>query len=243
MTLAEFARLSNVAGAEEVEKVRLLAFFAHKTAAQVEFSLNDVRTWFLALHLAEPNASRLRGKLVASRSFLRGAGPNSFRLHATDLDELQALFPGVRSGSEDVVSDDTLLPRPLYENTRGFIEALAKQINAAYEYNIFDGCAVLMRRLAEVLLILSYEHLNIETSIQDAGGNYFFLERIAADAKVNSTLRLSRNSKVFLDEFRTLGNFAAHKIYFTARRTDIRNVAAEYRALVEELLYKSGIRK
>lgn len=243
MTLDDFARLAGVANADEVEKVRLLAFYFHKTQAKVEFKVDDVADWLVGIHLAAPNRSRLRGKLAGSRSFVRGATANSFRLHATDLDELQARFPGLRSGSEEVVSDDSILPLPLYENTRGFVEALAKQINASYEYNIFDGCAVLMRWLAEVLLILSYEHLNIESAIQDASGNYVQLERIVADAKNNTTLRLSRNSKTFLDEFRTLGNFAAHKIYFTARRTDVRNVATEYRALIEELLYKSGIRK
>lgn len=33
--------------------------------------------------------------------------------------------------------------------------------------NIFDGCAVLMRRLEEVLLILSYAHLKIEAASKD----------------------------------------------------------------------------
>jgi hypothetical protein len=243
MTLSEFARVSRLATAEELEKVRLLAFYFHKTSAKTDFTIRDVSDWLLILHLAAPNPSRLRGKLAVARSFIRGKSPNTFRLHAVDLDELQAIYPGLRSGSEDVVSEDTILPLPLYADTRGFVEALAKQINAAYEYNIFDGCAVLMRRLAEVLLILSYEHLNTEASILDSAGNYMPLERIVTDAKTNTKLRLSRNSKAFMDEFRTLGNFAAHKIYFTARRTDVKNVSGEYRALIEELLYKAGIRK
>jgi len=150
--------------------------------------------------------------------------------------------PGIHVASEDVISDDLILPRPLYENTRGFIESLSKQINASYEFNIFDGCAVLMRRLLEILLILSYEHLKIEAAIQDPHGNYLMLERIANDAKSNKVLKLSRDAKSVLDDFRTIGNFSAHKIYYNCRRSDLKKIAVHYRATIEELLYKSGIR-
>jgi len=129
-----------------------------------------------------------------------------------------------------------------YQNTRGYVESLAKQINASYEHNLFDGCAVLMRRLVEVMLILSYRHLKIESAIQDTAGNYQMLEGIIGDAKTNSTLALSRNSKNSLDTFRQLGNFSAHKIEYTCRREYISPHIQEYRALVVELLHKAAIR-
>lgn len=242
MTLDAFARACSLLGLSELEKVRHLAYYHHKAEGKTEFTLDDVASWFAQLGLARPNTSRLRTRLRESRSFVLGSTGNSHRLHAVDLDELQAAYPGLSSQSEDVTSDDTLLPRPLYEGTRGFIEALARQINASYEYNIFDGCAVLMRRLAEVLLILAYEHSNTESEIQDATGNYVGLEKIIDNARNNATLRLSRNTKGFLDQLRTLGNFAAHKIYFTTRRRDIQGISTEYRAMVEELLYKAGIK-
>ena len=243
MTLDEFARTSSLSSAGELDRVRLLAYFHHKTAGKTEFSLADIATWFSERHLAEPNKSRLRSKLLASRSFIRGSSPATYRLHAVDLGELQSAYPGIHVLSEEVVSGDALLPRSLYDGTRGFVEALASQINAAYEYNIFDGCAVLMRRLAEVLLILSYENHNIEGEILDGNGNYMLLERIVANAKANSTLKLSRNTKNFLDQFRMLGNFAAHKIYFNTRRGDVQGQATEYRAMIEELMYKAGVRR
>lgn len=243
MTLDDFARASALFGMSEVEKVRHLAFFHHKTTGAGDFSLEDVDSWFDRLHLAHPNPSRLRKRLLESRSFIRGTTQGTHRLHAIDLGELQGAFPGIHIQSEEVSSGDALLPRSLYEGTRGFVEALARQINAAYEYNIFDGCAVLMRRLAEVLLILSYEYNNCEAEIVDPGGNYLSLVSIAANAKGHRTLKFSKNTKAFLDEFRTLGNFAAHKIYFTTRRPDIQGHATEYRAMIEELMYKSGIRR
>jgi hypothetical protein len=115
-------------------------------------------------------------------------------------------------------------------------------MNSAYEHNIFDGCAVLMRRLVEVLLILSYRHLGIEAEIQDADGNYVILDGIITNAVQNKKLGLSRNSRQHLDTYRKLGNFSAHKIEYICRREYIQPHIQDYRALSVELLHKSGIR-
>ena len=243
MKLEAFAKSAAIFDQTEVEKVRLIAYFQHKAAGMREFCLEDIRSWFENLHLHAPNTSRLKERLEKSKSFVRGSSPGSWKLHAIDLDELQGIFPGITSHSEEIESTDCILPRSLYENTRGFIELLSRQINASYEYNIFDGCAVLMRRLVEVLLILSYEHNQIDSEIQDGNGQYLPLEKIIANAKNHTTLRLARDTKVMLDELRSIGNFAAHKIYFNCRRPDLQRVISNYRATVEELLYKSGIRK
>ncbi|MBN2000934.1 hypothetical protein JW935_25540 [candidate division KSB1 bacterium] len=243
LKLRDFCRDTSLLAKSELEKVRLLAFFYQKTKGVTEFTIEDVFSWFESLDLPRPNSSRLLSKMRKSRVFVKGKKSNSFRIHAIELDELQATYPGVHTESEEVISEDTVLPRPVYENSRGFTESLAKQINASYEYNIHDGCAVLMRRLLEVLLILAYEHLGIEQEIQDNNNQYLPLEVIIKDAKQNKTLNLSRDSKAVLDDFRLLGNFSAHKIYYNCRRADLRPILATYRATVEELLYKSGIRK
>lgn len=243
MKLNEFSKLCGLLDHSEIEKVRLLAYYHQKTEGLREFGMGILRRWFNELHLHEPNIARLKARIEKSQSFVRGSSAGLWKLHAIDLDELQTLYPGIASNSEEVESTDCVLPLPVYEGTRGFIEILAKQINASFEYNIFDGCAVLMRRLIEILLILSYEHLEIESMVQDGSGQYLPLERIIAEAKSNTKLRLSRDTKSMLDELRTLGNFAAHKIYFNCRRADLQRVIGNYRATVEELLYKSGIRK
>jgi hypothetical protein len=99
-----------------------------------------------------------------------------------------------------------------------------------------------MRRLVEVLLILSYRELKIESEIKDASSAYLMLEGIIGNAKTNATLDLSRNSKSNLDLFRQLGNFSAHKIEYTCRREYIKPHIPEYRALIVELLHKAGLR-
>jgi hypothetical protein len=242
MNLQSFAKIADLAKQTEVEKVRRLSYFFHKTEGKRDFLMADVATWFGGLHYHTPNTSRLMARITSSRSFIKGAGRGTWRLHATDLDELQMLFPGVTSTSEDVVSEDTVLPTSVYENTRGFVESLARQINASYEYNIFDGCAVLMRRLTEILLILSYEHHSIDHLIKMPDGSYKSLDQIISDAKQNVVLKMTKDTKATLETFRTLGNFSAHKIYYNCRRSDLKHSLPSFRTTIEELLYKSGLK-
>lgn len=241
MSLPNFVVESNLLERTEVEKVRFLAFYHYKASTQTEFTMQDALTWFQTLNLAKPNLSRLKKNLLKSSYFVRGTNHDTFRLHAREIRNLDTQFPNI-SHNEEVVSNDTILPVSLYKVNRGYIESLAKQINASYENNIFDGCAVLMRRLLEILLIHAYENLGVESGIKDSDGNYFLLEKIVKDATLNPTLNLSRNTRTCIDKFRTLGNFSAHKIYYTCKPSYIEDVILEYRATIEELLYKAGLK-
>ena len=242
MTIEEYCQLTDLLAVSELEKVRLISFYYRKTKGLTEFDKELLVTWFDELELPQPNLSRLIANIRKSRAFIRGKSKASFRLHANEIDEMQSLYPGVHIESEDIVSNDVVIPQVLYANSRGFVESLSKQINACYEYNIYDGCAVLMRRLLEILLILAFEYLCIENEIQDSSGQYRPLEAIINNAKQNRKLKLSRDSKAVLDDFRKLGNFSAHKIYYNCRKADLKDVLVMYRAMVEELLYRSGIR-
>ena len=240
MNLEQFISECGFSDLSETERACHLAFFFLKTKAVQTFKAQTAAKWLVNIGGASPNVSRLDQNLrSSSRTVKAGDG---FRLTGEFIRELERSFPELSEKSQEVIDDGTILPPIDYENTRGYIENLAKQINASYEQNIFDGCAVLMRRLVEVLLILSYQKLNIEAVIKNSSGNYKMLESLIDDAKTNGTLRMSRNSKECLDAFRELGNFSAHKIEYTCRREYIRPVIQQYRALVVELLHKAGIR-
>jgi hypothetical protein len=242
LTVERFREEANLADLNEVEKVCHLAFYFLKKTKTEEFTAGDGAKWLADLRYSKPNVSRLDNNLRATRDTVRGSKDNTFRLQADFIRTLEAKFPQLSEKSQDVVDAGSILPELDYQKTRGYIEILAKQINASYEHNLFDACAVLMRRLVEILLILSYRHLGVESAVQDANGNYLMLERIVSDAKTNSKLALSRNSKDDLDTFRALGNFSAHKIEYTCRREYIAPHIQGYRALVVELLHKAGIR-
>ena len=100
---------------------------------------------------------------------------------------------------------------------------------------------VLMRRLFEVLLVLSYQHIGIDDEIKDSSGKgYVMLESIVGNAKNNQTLKLSRIKNEF-DSFRKVGNFSAHNITYTAGKKDIDDIKLSYRVMLEELYNKAGL--
>lgn len=239
MQFEEFRKRTLLDSKGELERARLIAFYKSVSDGVIGFSAPTMRIWFTNAGFAAPNASRLGKSMRASRDFAR-VGKSEFRLTASSLSELTSEFPLAQKTDTVVVDSDKILPSQLYEQSRGYIESLGRQINKSYSENLFDACAVLMRRLLEVLLILAFRHHGDEAAIEREGG-HLSLEHIMSIAKTSSKLKLSRNTRGSLDEFRTLGNFAAHKIEYTTRRGDVDSVRLEYRGTIEELLYKAGV--
>jgi hypothetical protein len=241
--IEKFIELAELAKQSEADRACLLAFYDFKKTGFSDFNADSYVQWIDGQNFSIPNKSRLNKKLKASTKTVRGAAIGTFMLRHDYLKELEAKFPQLSVKSQDVIDDGTILPLVLYDKTRGYIESLAKQINASYENNIFDGCAVLMRRLEEVLLIMAYEKLSIEAAIKDpATGTYYMLEKIVANAAGNGTLNLSRNARTDIEVFRELGNYSAHKITYLCRREYIQEKIDKYRALIDELLHKAGLR-
>lgn len=243
MNIEKFSSISGLIDLKEIERVERLGFYHSKISEVEHFTITDICGWFESLNFAKPNTSRLKKKLIASKGIVRGPVKDSFKLHARLQKSFEAEFPQFNEDDEVIETIDSIIPRSLYAGTRGYIESLCKQINASYENNIFDGAAVLMRRLLEIMLILSYEELGLAAEIKDSDGEYKNLNSIIGNAITNRALSLSRNTRDCLDQFRKVGNFSAHKIHYNAKKSDIRNIALDYRASIEELLYKSKLIK
>jgi len=143
---------------------------------------------------------------------------------------------------EEVFTDD-VLPFELYKGKRQNIESIADQINKSFYCGIYDGAAVLMRRLIEMLLILALKEIKQEDLIRDSEGNYLQLSQIINEAVQNRTLDLTRNAKVYLGLFKEKGDLSAHNPFHISRRKDLELIQPKFRHLIEELFYKAGILK
>jgi hypothetical protein len=159
------------------------------------------------------------------------------RLLATQLPSARAVV-----ASESSVSD-FMIAKALYSNTRDNIEEVCRQINLSYFYGIYDGAAVLIRKVMEILLILCYKHHGIESSIKDNVGNYQDLSLIVKDASQNTVLDFTRNAKEYLELFREKGNLSAHNPFHISTKADLERLQPKIRHLFQELLFKSGIKR
>lgn len=242
MTTKQFASLSRLSSKDESEKAVLVAFYCHKIEGKESFTPAELVGEMVKFGLSKPNISRLKDKLTASRTFVK-AGKESIKISLQKLESLESSYPAVGLPSEEVVSDDTILPQDLYLKTRGYIEKIAKQINGCYQHNLFDGCAMLMRRLVEVLIILTYRHIGKEGEVKDSNGNFHGLSYLINHSLSNRILNLTKDSEQVLDDFRQLGNYSAHGLEYNCRKGDIDKVKFQFRACVEELLYRCSIKK
>lgn len=140
-----------------------------------------------------------------------------------------------------VEQNGSILPEALFSSLPANVQSLCKQINASYENNLFDCTAVIMRRLLESLLVLSYQKAGIESSIMK-GDYHLTLDKIIKNAEQNAVLGLSSNTKKDMSLFKDLGNYSAHKIWYNCTQGDIKPHILKYRAIIEELMYKSGMK-
>jgi hypothetical protein len=114
-------------------------------------------------------------------------------------------------------------------------------MNGSFREGWYDCCAVMMRRLVEVVLIEAYEHQGIAHKIKNASGDYVHLSELIDRALAEPKLRLSRNAKKELPKLRNLGHRSAHGRHFTAQAPDIQKVEDGVRVVVEEFLHHAGL--
>ena len=129
---------------------------------------------------------------------------------------------------------DSVLEKSDFTNARSYIQALVVQINGSRQFEIFDGCAVLMRRLMEVLIIDAYEATGRRDKIL-YNGDYMQLSGLIGELRSGSDFKLSRNAPKWLTRCKTLGDNAAHSRTYITKKLDIDDFSADYRNLISEL--------
>lgn len=204
-------------------------------------NIKSINQYFAECNLPKYNVTYLKQELQKSKAVV-SIGKGCYKPSRESILRLDTEFCNLLKKSEEVVSCNSIIPESLYDGTRGYIINLAKQINASYENNIFDGCAVLMRRLLEILLIHSYEATSNIHEIKDAD-SFKNLNYIINCTLSKKPFTLSKEVQSSLDTFRELGNLSAHKIQYNAKKQYIDDVKNIYRLAIEELLYTSQIKK
>ena len=243
MELIDYISRTDLKNKTEREKALYLCFYHYKESGETEFSLQLISELFVQCGFSIPNSSRLKGNLTKGKEKTFSIIKKSLSLSIIPvvLQELERSVGILWEDNISVDSDSDLLDESKFCGKRNYIDHLIHQINHCYASNCYDASAVLMRRLLEILLILSYQNLNIDDEIRTADGNgYKMLDSIVKNAISNTTLSLSR-IKSELDTIRKVGNFSAHGLTYSAGKNDIDNIKLNYRVLLEELYNKAGL--
>lgn len=244
MRLLDFIEKTNLQNKAESERATFLCFYHYMESQVQHFTMQDISEMMISSGFNAPNTSRLKEKLLKGRdkAFTKSKDNASAIVFIPAIlqkfeDDLGALW----SDNTTIQSDSELLAEDKFCGKRKYLDQLIRQINHSYASNCYDAAAVLMRRLFEVVLVLSYQQLGIDAEIKDVSGNgYMMLDGIVRNAKNNQTLKLSRIKNEF-DTFRMVGNFSAHNITYTAGKKDIDDIKLNYRVMLEELYNKAGL--
>ena len=136
-----------------------------------------------------------------------------------------------------------VLPRAITSKTRGYIERVVDQINGCYEKGWFDGCAVMMRRLLETLIIESFEAYSLSHKIKNSQtGDFFYLSDLISIALQEPSWNLGRNTKKALPALKSIGDQSAHSRRYNAHREDIDKLILDFRTVCQELIYLAKLK-
>jgi len=225
MTIKKFIQKSDLINKSEVEKAKLIIFYHSAVLGTNELMPSQIAEILENEGFAKMNVSRLQRNMKKSKDFAKGSGKGAFKLGVKVLKQLKSDLPEITQTNESVEAEETIIPNSVFEKTRGYLEKMCIQINGSYEHNYFDGCPVLMRRLLEMLLIMTYQKNSKESEIQDAPNEYKNLNFIINYTKSNNQFHLSKGTLDTMDDFRKLGNFSSddHDHASFVSTTDVAN--------------------
>lgn len=215
--------------------------FAHRCLDQeASFSAHELDSELHSKGFPKQNLSRLREGLQNDRRTAKVAG-NKFCIRPTALKDLDARYGALVTGRPTPKSN-SVLPLTLVRSTRGYIEKVTSQLNASYDYSLYDCCAVMCRRLLETLIIETYEHRGTADLLKNPDGDYRMFSGLLGVVESDRSLSLGRNSLQGLKDFKKLGDLSAHNRRFNAQQDDIDRVRDGLRVAVEEFVHLAGFR-
>ena len=165
MKVEQFASWVNLANKTELENIEHLVLYFLEDKEQAEFTVADMSSILVGLGYGKANGARLKGKTKKSSTFVNGSKKGLFKLSVKRVAALRVDFSDL-SESEEIISNESLLSEILFkEANRLYLLKVAQQINATYENNLFDGCALMTRLSLETLLIQCFESVGIENYV------------------------------------------------------------------------------
>jgi hypothetical protein len=241
--IIDFAKQTNIGEQSEIDRTKLACYFEYKRTGKTMFCMNEICDLLLDFGFNRPNASRLKAKLIKGNEKImlsKNAG-KELEFIPIVLQKLESDYGNFWDDTVSIKSNSELIDEVKFGGKKPYIDRIIKQINFTYDNNCYDACAVLMRRLFEILLVLAYQRNGVEQDITNAQGHHLMLEGIVKNAKLNTTLNFSSRVKNNFDTFREVGNNSAHSITYTASKKDIDDIKITYRVMLDELYDKAGI--
>ncbi len=195
-----------------------------------------------AAGISSQNRARLKEALNASPFVSKGKARNSFRANARHIVQLRGKFGPIVGAPTEIAVDDAiaLIPKGTLSLNRRYVSEIVRQANEGYAAGHFDSVAVMLRRLAESLLIECYIHAKREAEIK-VNGNFMMLDALIKTFDADTFFNKSRNLVKPLRQLKDVGDTAAHDRNYITKKADIEHIKLESRRCISELATLAGL--
>ncbi|SEW45025.1 protein of unknown function [Chitinophaga sp. YR573] len=128
-------------------------------------------------------------------------------------------------------------PLAIFDNTRSHLVKIATQGCKCYDNGLYDACAVMTRKLLEVLIIETFERHKLESKIKDGRGNFFYLSDLIDTLLAETTWTIGRNARAAIPSLKKMGDQSAHNRRYFTQKADIEKIKDDLRVVLDELVH------
>lgn len=242
MELLDYKQKTGLDELNEVNKAKFIAYYILKEENMATFSMTLLINKFEEFGYSKPNSSRLKSNIIKQKIMKSNKSEKGFlEFIPICYEEMNKEYGTYWNDFETITSDSELLDENKFCGKRTYLTKLIQQVNFTYGKNCYDACAVLLRRIFEIVLVLCFQNSGIENEISKQDGSHMMLEGITKKAINNKTLNISKRITDNFELFREVGNNSAHSITYTASKKDIDDIKIAYRVMLEDLYNKAGL--
>lgn len=215
-------------------QIDFFAYYLIKVKDTNGFKPKDIQYCFDELHLSA--YSNIPGYL--SKNSQRGKGQKF--LKRKDLYYLESI---TLSKIEQVINleiepepSNNLFPLSIFDNTRGYLVAFAKEASCSYDYRLYNSCFFMLRKIFETLIIEMFERHGLESTIKNSNGGYLFLSDLITKLVSENSWHLTKIVREDIPKIKKLADSSVHSKRFSAKKSDIDNIKTEIRIILQELI-------
>ena len=208
------------------------AFFLQQSCNQTIFSSVQIRECFECLSL-QPYSnipSYLSKNSGKNGKFIKQK--NGYILNRSTREKLATTV-------EDIilppVSTD-LIDLSIFDHAPYYIKSTAEEMIHCYDSGLYNATLVLMRKLAETLIIECFERYGIDAKIKDSNGVFFYLSDLIPSYLNSTKWNASRNINQSLKNVKHYGDLSAHNRRYLAKKSDIDSFKADLRQAFQEIV-------
>jgi len=128
------------------------------------------------------------------------------------------------------------LPLEIVNGSRGYVINVARQVNRCFQYECFDACGVMIRRLLETLIIEVFEKKGIANKIKDTSGNYLMFTDLVGKLINSPETPVGRTTRKELPNTAVVLNNCAHSRTFNISRAQLTQHQTVIVIAVQELV-------